>query len=99
MAYVPKGSRPSPWHNTRRKPGERVNREPRYSSKRWRTMRALYLREHPLCIDCNELAHVVDHITPVTMGGDFWNGPFQPMCDSCHARKSRLERRDLGDRG
>ena len=95
MARINTKHRPSPWHNTQLKPGQRVNREPRYSSKKWRTMRALYLRENPLCIDCNELANVVDHITPVTQGGDFWGGPFQPMCDSCHARKSRLERQDI----
>ena len=100
MPTIPKGHRPSPWHNTQRKPGERVNREPRYSSTRWRALRLTFLRENPLCIECNELANVVDHITPVTQGGDFWHGPFQAMCDSCHARKSRTERKDLqGGRG
>ena len=100
MAYIPKGSRRGPWHNTRLKQGQRVNRDNRYSSKPWRRLRAAFLRENPICIECSELANVVDHITPVTQGGDFWRGPFQPMCDSCHARKSRLERTDLqGGRG
>lgn len=93
MAWINKTPRRSPWAD-KRKPGERVNREPRYSSKRWMKFRKVWLAAHPLCVECGTFARVVDHITPVSQGGDFWNGPFQSMCDSCHARKSASERTD-----
>ena len=93
MAYIPKSSRPSPYGD-QRKPGHRVNRDPRYSSKLWRALRAAFLKRHPVCVECGALAHVVDHIKPVTKGGEFYAGPFQAMCDSCHAKKSASERGD-----
>jgi 5-methylcytosine-specific restriction protein A len=50
-----------------------------YRSKRWRTERAAFLHDHPLCVECarHDLirpASVVDHIDP--HGGDetvFWD--------------------------
>lgn len=53
---------------------------------------------HPLCVSCEKkgritLATDVDHITPISQGGnkeDFDN--MQVLCKSCHARKSRSER-------
>jgi len=93
MAHIPKSSRQSPYGD-RRKPGHRVNRDQRYSSKMWMKLRLAWLKMHPTCVECGRLARVVDHIFPVTQGGDFWQGPFQSMCDSCHARKSRSEMKD-----
>lgn len=61
-----------------------------YTHSRWRRLRANFLRRNPLCVFCEregriELATVVDHIEPHR--GDrvkFWNGPFQPLCKTCH---------------
>ena len=61
--------------------------------------------DNPLCVMCNDKgritsARVVDHITPVRHGGDFWNtNNLQPMCDSCHNSKSGSEAHSGGGRG
>jgi len=62
---------------------------------RWRKARALFLRRHPLCVECKRKgkltpATVVDHIIPHR--GDmtlFWDqNNWQPMCRDCHDRKT-----------
>jgi 5-methylcytosine-specific restriction protein A len=62
---------------------------------RWRRARALFLRQHPLCVQClqeNRLtpATVVDHIIPHR--GDeklFWDqGNWQAICKTCHDKKT-----------
>ena len=66
-----------------------------YNTSRWVAFRSEYLRTHPACVSCRNRATVVDHIQPHR--GDpvrFWAGPFQPMCSSCHGRKTL--RRDGG---
>lgn len=66
-----------------------------YRSKRWRTERAAFLRDHPLCAECQRhdlirAASVVDHID--RHGGDemvFWDrSRWQALCASCHGRKT-----------
>ena len=66
-----------------------------YRSKRWRTERAAFLHDHPLCVECERHdlirpAGVVDHIDP--HGGDetvFWDrSRWQALCASCHGRKT-----------
>ena len=68
-----------------------------YDSK-WREARAGFLRKHPLCAECLKRglkvpAVVVDHIIPHK--GDkvlFWRRDnWQPLCLSCHNRKSATE--------
>jgi 5-methylcytosine-specific restriction protein A len=63
--------------------------------RRWQAARARYLRVHPLCMECGYngrvvVATIVDHIKPHR--GDkrlFWDeGNWQPMCKSCHNRKT-----------
>ena len=77
----------------RRKPmNARRHKEPRYNTTQWRRYRKAYLGEHPLCVMCKAIATVVDHITPVRLGGDFWwPGNHQAMCSSCHNSKSGRE--------
>lgn len=68
-----------------------------YQSQRWRRVRAMYLREHPLCEECERQgvlrdARVVDHIRQINDGGapyDFAN--MQALCDRCHNKKSGRE--------
>ncbi|MEO9298786.1 HNH endonuclease [Devosia alba] len=66
-----------------------------YSSRRWRRERLVFLRAHPLCLDCGHYgiiraANVVDHIDPHR--GDeavFWDSSrWQALCASCHSRKT-----------
>lgn len=70
-----------------------------YNSRKWRTVRALYLSTHPFCEceDCKRLpvplpADVVDHITPINQGGDpLDENNFQAMNARCHNKKSGKE--------
>jgi len=59
---------------------------------RWKKYRRWYLQRHPLCVhydDCHNVATVVDHIKPVSKGGDFWDPDnHQPMCKPCHDQKT-----------
>lgn len=68
----------------------------RYWSTAWRRARVGFIAKHPTCNSCGRTATVVDHITPVTMGGEFWDrNNWQPLCESCHNRKSSGERKNL----
>jgi 5-methylcytosine-specific restriction protein A len=91
MPTIPRKQTPDP---RRRKASERreTKQDRRYWSQAWRKARAAYLGHHPVCVDCGRLANVVDHITPVRLGGEFWDSSnWQPMCTPCHNRKSGKE--------
>lgn len=65
-----------------------------YNSTAWRKLRLQVLREYPICNNCKRLpSTVADHITPVRLGGDFWDiNNLQGLCASCHNSKSAKER-------
>ena len=65
---------------------------------RWQKASKVYLRSHPLCVECMKLgrytkATVVDHIVPHR--GDqklFWDqSNWQALCKTCHDRKTLTE--------
>ena len=65
---------------------------------RWQAYRAAYLREHPLCAECESdgaitPATVVDHIIPHKGdAGLFWNpANHRALCKRCHDRKTAKE--------
>jgi 5-methylcytosine-specific restriction protein A len=67
-------------------------------SAAWQRARAGYLRNHPLCVRCEErgdtvAASVVDHKIPHR--GDkalFWDhANWQPLCKPCHDTKTATE--------
>lgn len=68
-----------------------------YQSKDWRVLRAAVLRESPLCVVCKAKDHliaagVVDHVVPLKDGGArFDRANLQPLCVSCHNRKTARE--------
>lgn len=68
-----------------------------YRSRAWQALRCAFLRERPLCAACEALgrlvaASVVDHIVPVKRGGArFERANLQPLCVSCHNRKTARE--------
>lgn len=76
-------------------------------NSRWRKARLTYLRQHPLCVHCEREGRVtaatdVDHITPHR--GDqelFWDAAnnWQPLCKSCHSRKTATEDNGFGNVG
>lgn len=76
----------------------RFERSDQYDTTRWRTARKHYLHRHPLCVECRKEgrvteATVLDHIVRVNAGGSFWDSDnWQPLCKSCHQRKSAKER-------
>ena len=68
--------------------------------RRWRKLRCIFLLENPLCADPFGLhdgkpvpATDVDHIVPKSRGGtDDWTN-LQPLCHSCHSKKTAMENR------
>ena len=66
-------------------------------SKAWRVLRAAVLRDGPLCVACQAkgrlvAATVVDHVVPLKDGGArFDRANLQPLCVSCHNRKTARE--------
>jgi 5-methylcytosine-specific restriction enzyme A len=85
---MPRMPEPKP----RKQMHERRHQEKRYNTTAWRKYRVVHLTYHPLCVECNEIAEVVDHIVPVRMGGNFWD-PYnhQSLCHRCHNAKSGRE--------
>lgn len=77
---------------------ERGTAHERGYDAKWRRARAAFLREHPLCRECEREgritpATVVDHIRPHR--GDqelFWSADnWQALCKPCHDRKTARE--------
>jgi 5-methylcytosine-specific restriction protein A len=80
----------------RKRERERGTSTERGYDARWRRARLAYLRQHPLCVLCAPRvvpATVVDHRQPHR--GDerlFWaEDNWQPLCKSCHDRKTATE--------
>ena len=71
---------------------------------RWRRLRVMFLREHPLCVDPYNLhsgpvaATDVDHIVARRDGGSDKFSNLQPLCHSCHSIKTNEERAREGGR-
>ncbi len=36
-----------------------------YNTTRWRKLRSMFIKENPLCVECNGIGQVVDHIIPI----------------------------------
>ena len=68
-----------------------------YSSKAWRMTRKFYIKANPLCEHCKRkgtttAGQMVDHIKPISMGGNMLdNSNLQTLCNKCHAIKSAYE--------
>ncbi len=67
----------------------------RYGLARWKKYRIAYLKQNRLCVMCKKVdkikvANTIDHIIPVSKGGDFWNPDnHQALCKACNIRKIR----------
>lgn len=62
---------------------------------RWKRVRVMWLRRHPLCVDLFGLhgnspvaATDVDHVVPLADGGSDDTTNLQSLCHSCHSRKT-----------
>ena len=94
MPYIPKKGSVKPWLAKRKTfSGSDGPDADFYNSRDWRKLRAYILAGEPLCRECTAVATVVDHIKPIRLGGSKWSHEnLQPMCASCHNKKSRSER-------
>ena len=70
-------------------------RDKRYDKRRWRKLRAVFIRRHPMCSfpGCNKAGEVVDHIDPIRQGGAMYDwANLQTLCHKHHNSKSATER-------
>lgn len=63
---------------------------------RWRRIRMMQLRQHPLCVECARQgltvpATDVDHIQPLAEGGTHAFDNLQSLCHSCHSKKTAAQ--------
>lgn len=63
-----------------------------YNSRRWVRMRGAIINREPLCRLCGRPAKEVDHLIPLRMGGADTAANLQPLCRTCHGRKTSGER-------
>lgn len=65
-----------------------------YNSYRWRKKSKSFRLLHPLCEDClskgiTKSSQMVDHIIPISKGGDKMDDSnLRALCNSCHAIKT-----------
>ena len=78
-------------------PASTYGRDERYHTPAWRQLRLTILEREPICRTCRYVDRIsratqIDHIRPVTAGGDFYDAEnLQPLCASCHSSKSAKE--------
>jgi 5-methylcytosine-specific restriction protein A len=57
----------------------------------WQAIRKQVLTDEPDCRSCGNPATQVDHIKPLRIGGTNDRQNLQPLCHSCHSRKTQRE--------
>lgn len=103
MPTLPKPIRHTPIQPNNKKTGYSSDRHKSinskfYNSKQWRELRAMYIKEKPLCEWCNEEgvvkgADVVDHIKEIRDGGERLDQEnLMSMCHMHHNQKTNWER-------
>ena len=92
MPNVPKRKQ-RPWLQGQNKASKQhKERNKFYQTSAWRTLRNMFITRHTLCVECDGIGQVVDHIIPIHSGGDSleWDN-LQTMCHRCHNIKSGKE--------
>lgn len=59
--------------------------------RKWRMIRAAFLKAHPRCEACGAGASEADHRTPLAAGGSNAWANLRPLCKPCHSRKTARE--------
>jgi 5-methylcytosine-specific restriction protein A len=78
----------------------RGNRHQRGYTNQWYKLRQWYIQANPLCAHClaqgiTQPAQDVDHIVPISQGGDNLDPDnLQSLCRPCHNRKTRAQARN-----
>jgi 5-methylcytosine-specific restriction protein A len=83
--------------------GERPTAAARGYGHRWQRLRRLILAGEPLCRQCRSEGRLVpavhvDHIQAREKGGSDDTANLQPLCASCHSRKTATEDGGFGRR-
>ena len=92
MPNVPKRKQ-RPWLQGQNQASKgRTERNKFYQTTSWRRLRAMFIKRFPLCVGCEGVGQVVDHIVPIKQCGEplEW-GNLQTMCHRCHNIKSGKE--------
>lgn len=88
MTQRPPSFRPQRFGKAFTRPeASRPNAAKRGYGRKWRMIRAAFLKAHPQCA-CGAAATEVDHILALSKGGTNEWANLQPMCKPCHARKT-----------
>ena len=65
-----------------------------YNSTTWQRLRLMQLAGSPVCVECGSYGEQVDHIIPISAGGErFDPRNLQTLCASCHSIKTRRDNR------
>jgi 5-methylcytosine-specific restriction enzyme A len=82
-----------------RQPDKRPNSNARGYDRHWRIIRAQFLKFHPVCVtkSCGAPAKHVDHVIPLEGGGTNQWENLQPLCPSCHSRKTATQDGGFGN--
>lgn len=68
-----------------------------YRSPAWKRVRKIQLTKHPICINCDRPAAIVDHIVEIRDGGSRLSlSNLQSMCISCHNTKTAEAKQNRG---
>lgn len=91
---MPNSGKPyTPPHKANCRDSSRPSAHARGYGTGWARIRRTILREEPLCRVCGYPADEVDHIIPKANGGSERRENLQPLCKSCHSKKTRRENR------
>lgn len=88
-----RGSRCAEHAREVRRQGEegRASATARGYDQKWRRIRAAFLKRHTECAECGEPATVADHVVPLSQGGGNDWANLQPLCVTCHNRKTNRQ--------
>lgn len=103
MPSLPK-SKPRPWQPAppKRTYQQHTARSSDYDSAQWKALSLQVRQEQPACAEpgCSKPSKATDHITPVRLGGGFWDrSNLQGLCWGHHQAKSAAEGRKKPKQG
>lgn len=90
MPSAPPKHRPPGWQSPQQRDRQRPSARHRGYDAEWQRLSAEFLRRRPVCVTCGQPATVTDHIVPHRGNERLRLEPlnWQPLCRSCHARKT-----------
>ncbi len=74
-------------------PDRRPSAARRGYDRKWRRIRAQFIKAHPFCADCGAPTEEPHHIVPISEGGTHRWDNLVPLCGDCHKRREARRRR------